>query len=245
MVFALLEFHGGWPTVALSGSLTSLAGGVVPAGGGVPAGSGVHEMKTENGEWGGGHCSNKPPPSCSAAAPGLALRPGTPPLPTAHILCRRDSPEDMNSSEKPWTANFVTDRFGFLHKKHLEIERTTKWLKMLKGWEKYKNTEKFHRRIYKGIPLQLRGEVWALLLEIPKMKEETRGLYRRYFLLRKKRGGPQYRQERIARCGVHPSKFLSLKKLLGTWEGNATWRSSRDAGSKDIELFTKFPSELM
>lgn len=36
---------------------------------------------------------------------------------------------------------------------------------------------KFHRRIYKGIPLQLRGEVWALLLEIPKMKEETRDLY--------------------------------------------------------------------
>ncbi|XP_034500010.1 USP6 N-terminal-like protein isoform X5 [Ailuropoda melanoleuca] len=61
--------------------------------------------------------------------------------------------------------------------KQLEIERTTKWLKMLKGWEKYKNTEKFHRRIYKGIPLQLRGEVWALLLEIPKMKEETRDLY--------------------------------------------------------------------
>ncbi|XP_075408504.1 USP6 N-terminal-like protein [Tenrec ecaudatus] len=84
----------------------------------------------------------------------------------------------------------VTDRFGFLHEeelpyhnaaverqKHLEIERTAKWLKMLKGWEKYKNTEKFHRRIYKGIPLQLRGEVWALLLEIPKMKEETRDLY--------------------------------------------------------------------
>ncbi|XP_073085424.1 USP6 N-terminal-like protein isoform X4 [Manis javanica] len=65
----------------------------------------------------------------------------------------------------------------FLEQKHLEIERTTKWLKMLKGWEKYKNTEKFHRRIYKGIPLQLRGEVWALLLEIPKMKEETRDLY--------------------------------------------------------------------
>ncbi|KAH0515629.1 USP6 N-terminal-like protein [Microtus ochrogaster] len=84
----------------------------------------------------------------------------------------------------------VTDRFGFLHEeelpyhnaaadrqKQLEIERTTKWLKMLKGWEKYKNTEKFHRRIYKGIPLQLRGEVWALLLEIPKMKEETKDLY--------------------------------------------------------------------
>uniref|UniRef100_A0A8C6X542 USP6 N-terminal-like protein n=1 Tax=Naja naja TaxID=35670 RepID=A0A8C6X542_NAJNA len=84
----------------------------------------------------------------------------------------------------------VTDRFGFLHQeelpvhdaasekqKQLEIERTTKWLKMLKSWEKYKNTDKFHRRIYKGIPLQLRGEIWSLLLDVPKMKEEMRGYY--------------------------------------------------------------------
>ncbi|NXK93035.1 US6NL protein, partial [Formicarius rufipectus] len=84
----------------------------------------------------------------------------------------------------------VTDRFGFLHpeelpvhdaviekQKHLEIERTTKWLKMLKSWEKYKNSEKFHRRIYKGIPLQFRGQVWSLLLDVPKMKEEMKDLY--------------------------------------------------------------------
>ncbi|NXF33628.1 US6NL protein, partial [Nyctibius bracteatus] len=61
--------------------------------------------------------------------------------------------------------------------KHLEIERTTKWLKMLKSWEKYKNSEKFHRRIYKGIPLQFRGQVWSLLLEVPKMKEEMKDFY--------------------------------------------------------------------
>ncbi|NXV67377.1 US6NL protein, partial [Molothrus ater] len=84
----------------------------------------------------------------------------------------------------------VTDRFGFLHpeelpvhdaviekQKNLEIERTTKWLKMLKSWEKYKNSEKFHRRIYKGIPLQLRGQVWSLLLDVPKMKEEMKDFY--------------------------------------------------------------------
>ncbi|NXL05174.1 US6NL protein, partial [Mesembrinibis cayennensis] len=84
----------------------------------------------------------------------------------------------------------VTDRFGFLHpeelpvhdaaiekQKHLEIERTTKWLKMLKSWEKYKNSEKFHRRIYKGIPLQFRGQVWSLLLDVPKMKEEMKDFY--------------------------------------------------------------------
>lgn len=33
------------------------------------------------------------------------------------------------------------------------------------------------RRIYKGIPLQLRGEVWCLLLEINKIKEEKKDFY--------------------------------------------------------------------
>ncbi|KAE8616565.1 hypothetical protein XENTR_v10008839 [Xenopus tropicalis] len=95
----------------------------------------------------------------------------------------------------PWEdADFllykVTDRFGFLHKeelpihdevaqkqKLLEIERTTKWVKMIKSWDKYKNSEKLHRRIYKGIPLQLRGEVWSLILEVSKLKEERKDLY--------------------------------------------------------------------
>ncbi|XP_067915587.1 USP6 N-terminal-like protein isoform X2 [Heterodontus francisci] len=95
----------------------------------------------------------------------------------------------------PWEdADFhiykITDRFGFLHAKELpmpdaveerlkqiEIERTGKWLKMLKSWDKYKNGEKVVRRIYKGIPLQLRGEVWSLLLEIQKVKLEKKDLY--------------------------------------------------------------------
>uniref|UniRef100_A0A5F8H8S5 USP6 N-terminal-like protein n=1 Tax=Monodelphis domestica TaxID=13616 RepID=A0A5F8H8S5_MONDO len=112
----------------------------------------------------------------------------------AEIVAKYDRGREGAEIE-PWEdADYlvykVTDRFGFLHEeelpyhnaaverqKHLEIERSTKWLKMLKSWEKYKNTEKFHRRIYKGIPLQLRGEVWSLLLEIPKMKEETSDLY--------------------------------------------------------------------
>ncbi|XP_077355622.1 USP6 N-terminal-like protein [Festucalex cinctus] len=84
----------------------------------------------------------------------------------------------------------VIDRFGFVHEnelpsydsmeekhKHTELERTTKWLKMLKSWDKYKNSEKLVRRIYKGIPLQLRGEVWSLLLDIPRIKEEKKDFY--------------------------------------------------------------------
>uniref|UniRef100_A0A8D3D6M6 USP6 N-terminal-like protein n=1 Tax=Scophthalmus maximus TaxID=52904 RepID=A0A8D3D6M6_SCOMX len=61
--------------------------------------------------------------------------------------------------------------------KHTEVERTSKWLKMLKSWDKYKNSEKLVRRVYKGIPLQLRGEVWCLLLDIPKIKEEKKDFY--------------------------------------------------------------------
>ncbi|XP_004605376.2 USP6 N-terminal-like protein isoform X2 [Sorex araneus] len=128
----------------------------------------------------------------------------------AEIVAKYDRGREGAEIE-PWEdADYlvykVTDRFGFLHEeelpyhnaaaerqKQLEIERTTKWLKMLKGWEKYKNTEKFHRRIYKGIPLQLRGEVWALLLEIPKMKEETRDLYSK-LKLRARGCSPDIRQ---------------------------------------------------
>uniref|UniRef100_W5KEU5 USP6 N-terminal-like protein n=1 Tax=Astyanax mexicanus TaxID=7994 RepID=W5KEU5_ASTMX len=48
---------------------------------------------------------------------------------------------------------------------------------MLKSWDKYKNSDKMVRRIYKGIPLQLRGQVWCLLLDIPKIREEKKDFY--------------------------------------------------------------------
>ncbi|XP_050963393.1 USP6 N-terminal-like protein isoform X1 [Labeo rohita] len=112
----------------------------------------------------------------------------------AEILAKYDKGKESAEVE-PWEeANFdlykVVDRFGFLHEdelpvydvveekqKHLEVERTTKWLKMLKSWEKYKNSDKLVRRIYKGIPLQLRGQVWCLLLDIPKIREEKKDFY--------------------------------------------------------------------
>ncbi|XP_073419325.1 uncharacterized protein [Dendrobates tinctorius] len=84
----------------------------------------------------------------------------------------------------------VTDRFGFLHEHELpsrtaaeekqklqEIERVDKWLKMLKKWTKYRNSEKMFRRVYKGIPLQVRGQVWSLLLDVEAMKSENGGKY--------------------------------------------------------------------
>uniref|UniRef100_A0A663M011 USP6 N-terminal like n=1 Tax=Athene cunicularia TaxID=194338 RepID=A0A663M011_ATHCN len=77
----------------------------------------------------------------------------------AEIVAKYDRGREGAQIE-PWEdADYrlykVTDRFGFLHpeelpvhdaaiekQKHIEIERTTKWLKMLKSWEKYKNSEK-------------------------------------------------------------------------------------------------------
>ncbi|KAM6987190.1 USP6 N-terminal-like protein isoform 2-T2 [Aplochiton taeniatus] len=112
----------------------------------------------------------------------------------ADIVAKYDKGKE-GATVEPWEdADFqlykVIDRFGFLHEnelpsydsveekhKHIELERTTKWLKMLKSWDKYKNSEKLMRRIYKGIPLQLRGEVWCLLLDIPKIKEEKKDFY--------------------------------------------------------------------
>ncbi|KAF4079589.1 hypothetical protein AMELA_G00179790 [Ameiurus melas] len=112
----------------------------------------------------------------------------------AEIVARYDEGVEGGSVE-PWEeANYdlykVVDRFGFLHEnelpafnameekqKQLELERTEKWLKMMKSWNKYKNSEKLVRRIYKGIPLQLRGQVWCLLLDVPKIKEEKKDFY--------------------------------------------------------------------
>ncbi|XP_070785210.1 USP6 N-terminal-like protein isoform X2 [Enoplosus armatus] len=111
----------------------------------------------------------------------------------AEIVAKYDKGKE--ATVEPWEdTNFhlykSIDRFGFVHEnelpsydsveekqKHMEVERTTKWLKMMKSWDKYKNSDKLVRRIYKGIPLQLRGEVWCLLLDIPKIKEEKKDFY--------------------------------------------------------------------
>lgn len=37
---------------------------------------------------------------------------------------------------------FILFVLPVLQLKHTEVERTTKWLKMLKSWDKYKNSEK-------------------------------------------------------------------------------------------------------
>ncbi|XP_068168506.1 uncharacterized protein si:dkeyp-19e1.3 [Antennarius striatus] len=113
----------------------------------------------------------------------------------AEIINKYDKGRQEGINIDPWEdADYsiykVTDRFGFLHEEELptpsvleekqkqhEIERVEKWLKMVKNWPKYKNCEKLVKRVYKGIPLQLRGQAWSLLLDIEKVKQENKGKY--------------------------------------------------------------------
>uniref|UniRef100_A0A8D0GCW3 USP6 N-terminal-like protein n=1 Tax=Sphenodon punctatus TaxID=8508 RepID=A0A8D0GCW3_SPHPU len=113
----------------------------------------------------------------------------------AEIITKYEKGRQEGAQIDPWEdADFalykVTDRFGFLHEQELpsrttveekqklqEIERVDKWLKMLRKWSKYRNSEKMFRRVYKGIPLQVRGQVWSFLLDIEKIKMENEGKY--------------------------------------------------------------------
>uniref|UniRef100_A0A674DPS6 Si:dkeyp-19e1.3 n=1 Tax=Salmo trutta TaxID=8032 RepID=A0A674DPS6_SALTR len=113
----------------------------------------------------------------------------------ADIISKYDKGRQEGVQIDPWedtdySIYKVTDRHGFLHEeelptpsaieekqKHQEIERVEKWLKMVKKWDKYRNSDKMVKRVYKGIPLQLRGQAWALLLDIEKVKQENSGKY--------------------------------------------------------------------
>ncbi|XP_019375362.1 PREDICTED: USP6 N-terminal-like protein [Gavialis gangeticus] len=113
----------------------------------------------------------------------------------AEIIAKYEKGRQEGAQIDPWEdADFtlykVTDRFGFLHEQELpirsaveekhklqEIERVDKWLKMLKKWTKYRSSDKMCRRVYKGIPLQVRGQVWSLLLDIENVKQANEGKY--------------------------------------------------------------------
>ncbi|XP_058528946.1 TBC1 domain family member 26-like [Ochotona princeps] len=48
---------------------------------------------------------------------------------------------------------------------------------MLKNYSKYHDSEKFHQRIFKGIPGQVRGKVWRLLLGVDAKKAQNPGKF--------------------------------------------------------------------
>ncbi|XP_076466925.1 USP6 N-terminal-like protein [Babylonia areolata] len=114
----------------------------------------------------------------------------------AAIVAKYDKGREEGAQIDPWEdpgfeVYHVTDRYGFIHDQPLpvetdaveakqkaqELERTQKWVKMTKNWNKYFPGEKLVRRVYKGIPDRLRGEVWLRLLDVARVKEEQKGVY--------------------------------------------------------------------
>ncbi|KAF3832268.1 hypothetical protein F7725_025933 [Dissostichus mawsoni] len=57
----------------------------------------------------------------------------------------------------------VIDRFGFMHEDELPAPTA--------------HEEKMVKRVYKGVPLQLRGRAWALMLDVERQKKENEGKY--------------------------------------------------------------------
>nr|XP_044605696.1 USP6 N-terminal-like protein isoform X10 [Equus asinus] len=50
---------------------------------------------------------------------------------------------------------------------------------MLRDWGQYQGSKKMHKRVFKGIPPQVQGRVWSLLLGLEKVKAENEGKYER------------------------------------------------------------------
>lgn len=112
------------------------------------------------------------------------------------IVAKYKLGREEGASIDPWEdpdfeVYHVTDRYGFIHNEELpvvpaaiqlkarqiELERAQKWLKMTKKWDQSYPSEKVTRRVYKGIPESMRGLVWGLILDLPKIRKEQSGIY--------------------------------------------------------------------
>ncbi|XP_025230488.1 TBC1 domain family member 3B-like, partial [Theropithecus gelada] len=102
---------------------------------------------------------------------------------------RAGLPEDIGPEPVEIYNNI--DRCGILHETELppatareakqmrwEITRKSKWMEMLGQWETYKNSEKLIDRVYKGIPMNIRGQVWSVLLNIEEVKSKNPRTYK-------------------------------------------------------------------
>ncbi|XP_037087277.1 USP6 N-terminal-like protein [Pollicipes pollicipes] len=136
----------------------------------------------------------------------------------AAIVAKYDLGREKGAQIDPWEdpkfeIYHVTDRYGFIHDhrlpetatalevklKEVEVAREKKWLDMLAKWDKIragkdkKLTEKFRKRVYKGIPDKLRGKVWAQMLNVATVRQERHGMYEE-MKRRARRWSPEVRQ---------------------------------------------------
>ncbi|XP_058523363.1 TBC1 domain family member 26-like [Ochotona princeps] len=85
---------------------------------------------------------------------------------------------------------FISDRFGFLREKpqpqdsalgtkqrRTESRRLRKWVKMLNNYSKYHGSKKFQQRCFKGMPSEVRGKEWKLMLSVDIKKAQNPGTF--------------------------------------------------------------------
>lgn len=57
------------------------------------------------------------------------------------------------------------------------MERIKKWVKMVHNWDSSATRDKLRKRVYKGVPDSLRGQVWSKMLNLETVRKEQTGKY--------------------------------------------------------------------
>lgn len=73
-------------------------------------------------------------------------------------------------------ANNLNSNY-YEHSIELALIREKKWIHMLRRWDKPDTHDKLKRRIFKGIPNNLRSEAWKRLLNVDRTIAQNSGVY--------------------------------------------------------------------
>uniref|UniRef100_A0A182JNQ2 Rab-GAP TBC domain-containing protein n=1 Tax=Anopheles christyi TaxID=43041 RepID=A0A182JNQ2_9DIPT len=122
------------------------------------------------------------------------------------IFQRYDKGREPGAEIDPWEdpqfeVYHQTDRYGFIHDKRLprkrepqetkaleiEMGRVKKWLKLLglssqpvkRPWDDKAVQAKVRKRVFKGIPEKIRGQVWCKLLNLEQVMQAEKGKYKK------------------------------------------------------------------
>ncbi|KFP02565.1 USP6 N-terminal-like, partial [Calypte anna] len=135
----------------------------------------------------------------------------------AEIIAKYEKGRQEGAQIDPWEdADFtlykVTDRFGFLHQcllltaacavqKQQEIERVDKWIKMLKKWGKYRNSDKVrkkrkstgkvHPSYQSGFQKQMKEQAKKFSSEIKQIDLDVNRTFRNHIMFRDRYGVKQ------------------------------------------------------
>jgi len=115
------------------------------------------------------------------------------------------------------------------------ITREKKWTKMMSDWEwtTHKRKKKLQRRIRKGVPSAVRGEVWTMLAGVPRRVQETDvGRYEE--LMRISGEIPPEELNDSASVDVAESAGANIAVDLASDRNRSTPRATRETIERDI-----------